>query len=379
MFSNSAKKSKTHLFWDQFYLKQILKFAQIMMIFHQNQIQEFLSKPFLLSLITCLSIYFLTKKLYKNRSNKQLPPSPPRLPILGNLHQLSPLTHRSLQILARKHGPIMLLHFGNRPVIIIQSSHAAMEIMKTNDLIFADKPGSNTTRRLFYDMKNISVAPYGEYWRKLKSICVLQLLSSKRVQFFHAIREAETALLMKKIKACVSIKPVNLSGMFRSLTNDVICRAAFGRKYSEGEDGKNFLMIIKEVMELLGSLSIGEFIPWLSWINRVNGFDDRVDKVARILDDFLEKVIQEHENDSVRDGSGENFVDILINIYKDGLDGVSIHRDSIKAIILKFEWGLPEGMKREDLDNIEQPGVTIHRKNPLFAVANQSSDGTNNN
>ncbi|KAL0356324.1 UNVERIFIED_CONTAM: cytochrome [Sesamum radiatum] len=473
------------------------------------QVDEFLMHPFLLYLLGLISLYFFAKWLHKPR--RKLPASPPKLPILGNLHQLSALTHRSLQSLGRKYGPLMLLHFSSRPVIIVQSADAATEIMKTNDLIFADKPATRTTRRLFYDMKDISVAPYGEYWRKLKSVCVLQLLSSKRVQSFNFIREEETELLVKRIKShhCPSLSPVNLSELFTSLTNDVICRAAFGRKYSDGEDGKKFLMLLTKGLQLVGSISIGDFIPCLSWINRVNGFDNRVDKVAEEVDAFLEMVIQEHLNEELQscgaadpdqDERRENFVDILLNIYKDNNTGVSIDKDSIKAIILdilaggtdttsatlewamtellrhpmalknlqnelrgilkdkqditenvlskmnylkavvketlrlhppitfrscvldepekfkperfltcsidfkgldfqfipfgagrrgcpgtafamasvelvlanlvqKFEWELPKGMKSEDLDFEEQPGVTIHRKNPLFAVA----------
>ncbi|KAK4394862.1 cytochrome [Sesamum angolense] len=344
--------------------------------------------PFLLYLLGLISLYFIAKWLHKPR--KKLPASPPKLPILGNLHQLSALTHRSLQSLGRKYGPLMLLHFGSRPVIIVQSADAATEIMKTNDLIFADKPGTRTTRRLFYDMKDISVAPYGEYWRKLKSVCILQLLSSKRVQSFNFIREEETAVLVKKIKShCRSGSPVNLSELFTSLTNDVICRAAFGRKYSDREDGKKFLMLLMEELQLVGSVSIGEFIPCLSWINRVNGFDNRVDKVADEVDAFLEMVIQEHLNEELQscgaadqDESTENFVDILLKIYKDNNTGVSIDKDSIKAIILDIlaggtdttsaalEWGMTELLRH--------PMALKNLQNELRGILKDKQDITEN-
>lgn len=234
----------------------------------------------------------------------------------------------------------MLLHFGSKPVIIVQSADAAREIMKTNDLIFADKPSSRTTRRLFYDLKDLFIAPYGEYWRKLRSICVLQLLSSRRVQSFGFIREEETAILMKKIESCLG-SPLNLTELFATFTNDVICRAAFGRKYSEWESGRKFPMLLRKVLELMGSFSIGQFIPWLSWISYVNGFNKRVDEVAKEVDDFLELVVQERLNhqglkSGDKDEGRESFVDILLNVYKDNQTaGVSsIDRDSIKAIIL---------------------------------------------
>ncbi|KAL2507653.1 Cytochrome [Forsythia ovata] len=101
------------------------------------------------------------------------------LPIIGNLHQLGTLPHHSLQSLARKHGPLMLLHFGNVPSLIVSSSDAAMEIMMTHDVIFANRLDSSVARWLLYDGKDLSIAPYGEYWRQLKSIFVLQLLSNK--------------------------------------------------------------------------------------------------------------------------------------------------------------------------------------------------------
>lgn len=73
----------------------------------------------------------------------------------------------------------MLLHLGSVPTLVL-SADAAREVMKTNDLIFSNRPESSVALRLLYDTKDVSVAPYGEYWRQLKSIYVLQLLSNKR-------------------------------------------------------------------------------------------------------------------------------------------------------------------------------------------------------
>ncbi|KAL2491852.1 Cytochrome [Abeliophyllum distichum] len=302
---------------------------------------EFL--PFLYFVMTLFFLWFLHKFLYRPSGNKNVPPSPPKLPILGNLHQLSALTHQSLQSLAKKYGPMMLLHFGNKPTLIVSSANAAKEIMKTQDLIFANKPETSVTRRFFYNGKDVSVAPYGEYWRQLKSICVLQLLSNKRVQSFHSIREEETALLVKEVLRLISVtsSPLNLSEMFTLLANDVICRAALGRKCSEEGTGKKFLSLLREFSELVGNVTVGEFIPWLSWIDNVSGFKARVEKVAKELDEFLEEVVQgcldagqDLSGKAVKNESTKNFLDILTTIYKDNTTGVSIERDSIKGILL---------------------------------------------
>ncbi|KAK6128876.1 hypothetical protein DH2020_037393 [Rehmannia glutinosa] len=274
-------------------------------------------------------------------TNKNLPPSPPKLPIFGNLHQLagSSSSHHTLHSLAQKHGPLMLLHLGSVPVLIVSSADAAHEIMRTHDLTFCDRPKYKAYNKLLYNCKDVSVSPYGEYWRQLKSIFVLHLLTNKRVQSFRYIREQETTIFAKRIvqeSASSGGGPVSLSQMFSEFTYDVICRSAFGRKYSDSENGKKFRkLIMTEFVDLLRTLSIGDFVPWLSWISRVNGLDKRVDKVAKGVDDFLEGVIQQHmETPPKPMFDGENFVDIMLQFYNDHTSGVSIDKDIIKALIL---------------------------------------------
>ncbi|KAL8547584.1 hypothetical protein ACS0TY_007057 [Phlomoides rotata] len=290
------------------------------------------------SLISLLLLWCINKWLCKHSGNKNSPPSPQKLPIIGNLLQLGILPHRNLQTMARKHGPLMLLHFGSVPCLIVSSADAAREIMKTHDLTFANRPVYKSYEKIFYGCKDISTAPYGEYWRQLRSIFVLQLLSNKRVQSYLSIREEETQLLMKKIEESSS-GAVNLSKMFAELSCDGICRAAFGRKNSESEQAKKFLKVVSEIMEILGGISIGDFVPWLSWISRVNGVDKRVERVVKEVDDILEGVIQEHVETKNQLGgdAGRNeqpFVDILLDIHNDSAAGASIDRDSIKAVIL---------------------------------------------
>lgn len=68
---------------------------------------------------------------------------------------------------------------------------------------------------------------------------VLHLLSNKRVQSFGRVRDDEIAQAVRKItEHSRSNEVVNLRDLFVTLTNDVICMVAFGKKYSEGESGK---------------------------------------------------------------------------------------------------------------------------------------------
>ncbi|PHU16512.1 Cytochrome 71A4 [Capsicum chinense] len=208
----------------------------------------------------------------------------------------------------------MFLKLGSIDTVVVSSAEAASEIMKTHDLIFCDRPNSKVNKKFLYGFRDVSVAPYGEYWRQMRSICVLQLLSNKRVQDFRVVREEETALLVKKIKER-SPEAVNLSELFMTLTNDIASRAAFGRKYNEGEGGEKFRKLMKEFVGILA----------------------KVERVAKEMDGFLEGVVEEHlygSNTIVENEKREDFVDVLLGIYKQNMDGFSIDRDGIKALIL---------------------------------------------
>lgn len=296
----------------------------------------------------CFIIIFIIFYIARhNKAKPNLPPSPPRLPLLGNFHQLSSLPFRSLKELSDKYGPLMLVHFGCKPVLIVSSAEVAREVMKTHDLAFASRPALSMVERLMYNC-DLALAPYGEYWRQVRRISVLHLLSVKRVESFRAAREEEVSVLVDKIFRASSSYPapgrVNLSEMIVGLTNDVISRAALGRKYSREEEA-GVHDTLKEFTALMGSYSIGEFIPWFGLVvDTVRGLNARVRNNSRQVDCFLERVLDEHllhaNNDT---GEFSNFVDVLLALSDDADDhaagNISLTRDNIKAIILDMFLG----------------------------------------
>ncbi|KAL2553795.1 Cytochrome [Forsythia ovata] len=314
-----------------------------------------------------LFIIFLSK-WYCNPSStsrKRLPPSPPKLPVIGNLHQLGLFPHRSLQALSKRYGPLMMIHLGRVPAVIVSTADAAREVMKNQDVIFSNRPKLSIIDKIIYDSKDIAFAPYGEYWRQVRSICVLQLLSNKRVQSFRRIREEEMSRMILKIRhlSSSSASYINLSDILVTLTNDIICRVALGRRYSDAEESTKFESMLKELAELLGTFNPGDYIPWLNWIKRVNGFEARVEKLARWFDDFFEGVVEEHRNrkkgeTNLNDSGDEtDLVDILLEIQRESNSSSPIETDTIKAVIFDIfaagtdttytalEWAMAELLK----------------------------------
>ncbi|KAI5333472.1 hypothetical protein L3X38_023603 [Prunus dulcis] len=305
-----------------------------------NETFSSLLQPFSFKYLALLAIFLILIYKWFSTSANSSPPSPPKLPIIGNLHQLGQHLQRSLQTLAQRHGPLMLLHFGSVPVLVVSSDETAREIMKTHDITFANRPKNTFFKKFCYNFKDVASAPYGEYWRQMKSICVLNLLSNTRVRSFRAVREEETKSMIDNITKHCSSSPssvssaVNLSEMLETLTNDVICRVALGRKYSDGgERGRTFKKLAGELTLVMSRIHIGDYIPWLAWIARLNGLDAKFDDLAKRFDEFLEIVVQEHMDEFdglTKNEDQKDLVDVLLCLQADS----PIDRVSIKAVIL---------------------------------------------
>ncbi|XP_016434772.1 cytochrome P450 71A4-like isoform X1 [Nicotiana tabacum] len=287
----------------------------------------------------------------------------------------------------------MLLHLGSKPMVVASSVDAARDIMKTHDLVWSNRPKSKMADRLFYGSKDVAFSPYGEYWRQVRSVTVLHLLSNKRVQSFRDVLEEEISNMIENNRQeCeFSRSVIDLRDFFCSLTNTIISRVALGRKYNEGESGINGNATLDGFVNLLGTFNVGEYIPWLEWFNKISGLDTKVEKAAKETDTFLENVIEEHiRKGEYCSGEAKDFVDVLLEIQINGDEtGYPLQRDSLKAILLaggaiafgiivnelalarlvhKFNFALPERMKGEDLDMTEGTGITIRRQSPLLAV-----------
>ncbi|KAI7736088.1 hypothetical protein M8C21_023705 [Ambrosia artemisiifolia] len=231
--------------------------------------------------------------------------------------------------MAKTYGPLMLLHFGSVSILVASSADAAREIMKTHDLIFANRVKLKIAHIIFYDCQDIAFSQYGESGGKLKSIAVLNLLNNKRVQSYRHVREEEMAFMIEKIqKAEKSL--LNLSELVISLTNNVICRVALGRRY----DGRDFKNLLQRTLELLGCFSVGSYIPWLSWVDRLTGLEEKAYAIAKEFDELLEFVIDEHLNKKGASGECQDIVDVLVEIQRDDKTDFRLEKDMIKAIIL---------------------------------------------
>ncbi|KAK1381075.1 Cytochrome P450, family 71, subfamily A, polypeptide 25 [Heracleum sosnowskyi] len=117
---------------------------------------------------------------------------------------------------------------------------------------------------------------------------------------------------------------------------DLAQKVALGRKYYSVYKGKSYKILFDELMKMLGySRSIGDFFPWLGWVDWLSGLNGKVEKAANEIDTFLEGVLRDHPSTTASNNgcANKDFVSILLEIQKTDA-GSSIDRECIKAIIL---------------------------------------------
>ncbi|KAK2378011.1 cytochrome P450 71D10 [Trifolium repens] len=257
----------------------------------------------------------------------------------------------------------------------------AKEIMKTNDLNFCDRPKLLLATILSYNATDIAFSTYGEHWRQLRKICVVELLSEKRVLSFRFIREEEGLTLVKSISSSEG-SIVNLSHMISSMITAITTRAAFGEK---SRHQQAFKSIMSEIINLFGGLCIADLYPSIKMLQRLSSAKTKLEKLQRELDMILQDIINDHKISHKEESKDGDLVDALLKIQQENDHSQNpLTDDGIKSVIQDMFtagtetssevilWGmsemLPNEMKNEELDMTESFEIIMKRKHDLCLI-----------
>ncbi|KAK3130679.1 hypothetical protein QOZ80_6BG0496540 [Eleusine coracana subsp. coracana] len=275
----------------------------------------------------------------RSRSAVNLPPGPKRVPILVNLHQIGALPHRSLWALARRHGPVMMLRLGSVPTLVVSSPEAARAVMKTYDVHCCTRPALQGPRHLTYNFKDVAFAPYGDHVREMRKLFILELLSMRRVQAIWDAREAQVGKLIDDLKRA-GRNPVALDEHIFSVVDGIIGTVVFGKIYGTEQFKTPFLNMLKEAMDMLGSMCVEDFLPNMAGrlIDRLTGLVRRRERIFRRLDAFFDSVIEDHLNLPCskinKENSQSNLVQALVDLWLLGNgSAMTFTRDHVKAML----------------------------------------------
>jgi cytochrome P450 len=205
------------------------------------------------------------------------------------------------------------LCLGRVRAVVVSSAAAAEEVMKTRDLAFASRPASAMAERLLYG-RDVAFAPYGEYWRQTRH----------RIHSFRGVREQEAQKLVDRIRRRSKSEQVMDAGeLLIAYANGLVSRAAFGDYSSRAA-----------FQTLLGTEPVGEFLPWLGWVEAVTGTERKIKRTFQALEAVLEKVIDDHRRlgQQMEKENHRDFVDVLLDVDNNEKEyGIRLETNGIKA------------------------------------------------
>ncbi|CAJ1946848.1 unnamed protein product [Sphenostylis stenocarpa] len=304
----------------------------------------------LLSLILfCLFLYNPFKFFQRNEA----PTVAGAWPILGHVLLLSgsQTPHKTLGALADKYGPIFSIKFGSKKALVINKWEIAKECFTTNDTVVSSRPKLVAVEHLTYNQTMFGFAPYGPYWREIRKIATLEILSSRRVEKLQHVRVSEVQNSIKELynlwcsqKNESGYVLVELKQWFSHLAFNMVFRMVVGKRYFgvdnvDDEKAQRCVKAVDELMRLLGVFTVGDAIPWLRWFD-FGGHEKTMKETAKELNCILSEWLEEHRQHKSLgeevDGD-QDFMDVIISLLDgrtiDGVDADTMIKSTVLAVI----------------------------------------------
>ncbi|KAL5993893.1 hypothetical protein ACLOJK_038250 [Asimina triloba] len=276
------------------------------------------------AIVSFFLLTFLFKHLLLNPpKTPPPPPSPPfSLPILGHLHLLKKPLHRWLSHLSNRYGPILLLQFGSRTVLVVSSPSALQQCFTNNDIILANRPRLLAGKYLGYNYSNLPWSSYGNSWRNLRRVTTIEIFSSNRINASSAVRNEEVRLLLRKLcgggRRDVGFRKVELRQVLFELVLNVMMRIAAGKRYygggeeqkADSGEARKFQEIVEESFLVSAATNFLDFLPVLRWVG-FGGGEKRIEELQKKRNEFLQGLVDERRRTKscsdiiVAEGEGE--------------------------------------------------------------------------
>ncbi|KAL6214318.1 hypothetical protein ACLB2K_013754 [Fragaria x ananassa] len=296
-----------------------------------SQYLKFLSHVLAITGLLVLVFLYLWRLRFQNHKMKGLMSPEPygALPILGHLHQLggrNPL-FQTLANMADKYGPIFTIWLGKNRALVISNYEAAKECFTTNDRVFATRPSSAQGKYLGYNYAAFGVSPYGKYWRDMRKLVVMELLSSRRLETLKHVQISEVDAFVKglysvwKNKGHDGPSKVVISKGIEHLTCNVMTKIIAGKRNfgvkSDEFDGevKKIRKLMKEFMYAAGKRVVSDVIGIPEWID-FKGHLRTMKNVGGQLDSLMTSWVEEHNTKKRKNDSSneeQDFIDVLLS------------------------------------------------------------------
>ncbi|THG06588.1 cytochrome P450 89A2-like [Camellia sinensis] len=285
-------------------------------------------------IITTLCISALIKSLFNlilspssSSSNKNLPPGPATVPVIGNFLWLRKSLSDIEQIvrdLRGKYGPIITLRIGPRPAIFVSSHSIAHHALIQNGAHFSDRPKAiGTDKIVSSNQHNISSAAYGPTWRLLRRNLTSEILHPSRVKSYTHARQWVLGILIHRLLNSAedsSAKAVKVVDHFQYAMFCLLVLMCFGDRLDEKqitqiETVQRAMLLRYSRFNILNYLpKLGKIVFRNHWNELLRMRRDQEEVLIPLIEARVDVVKQRRQGNQEEDASVVAYVDTLVDL-----------------------------------------------------------------
>ena len=265
-----------------------------------------------------LAVVLVTLVVNHFTANRNLPPGPFPLPIIGNAHKLaSDSRHLDLMKLEKQYGKVLRLYLGSQLVVVVSGGNALKEVLVTKSAEFAGRPSLYTTH-IFSKGRAIILADYSPEWRLRRKVAssALKTYSDSKLKRGTVIND-EFDLLLKRVRSRNG-QPHDITKEIRLAVMNVICVLVFGSRYElDDPEFTKFLQITLTAASVVAGGSVVDLFPWLSFIPFKS--IKTLKETCQERDELVGRIYRQHAQAN-RIDNPQDLTDALLKAKKDAED-----------------------------------------------------------
>ena len=251
-------------------------------------------------------------------------PGPPRLPLLGNAHQLARTSrlHLTAEGWARRYGPIVRVSIGKRRIVGISDASEIHRILRERPDGYRRWSEQEIVVR---EMGSEGLLPpgvfvaEGETWKRQRRLVITALNTNHLNRYFDVVRTTTERLYRRLTDAARSGRVLDISDELTSYTLDTISWLAFGHDLNTLEHHEVELQGHIQRIFQMTARRLAAPVPYWRWVRLPSdrALDRSIVELRGAVRTFLEQARERIERRPELREAPENLLEAMIVAQQD--------------------------------------------------------------